>query len=94
MALQLSATHCPHVPQNAQALLLPLPKVLGTTHTSLRVTGTSQGPVTRSSLCHLPISPCHYQGPNNQTLAMAMCIASISLESGAGLKPAQPLLRE
>ena len=36
------------------ALLLPMPNALDTTYTGLRVTATSQGPATRSSLCHLP----------------------------------------
>ena len=40
-ALQLSTTNCPHSPGNAHALLLPLPRALGTTHKSLRITVTS-----------------------------------------------------
>ena len=54
-----------HSPVNAQILLLPLPKVLGTAYTSVRVVATSQGPATRISLYHLPMGPRHYQGPSN-----------------------------
>ena len=53
MLLQLSTTHYPHPPWNAQALMLPLPKALGAAYSSLRVTATSQGPSTRSSLLYL-----------------------------------------
>ena len=35
----------------------------------LTVTVTSQGPATTSCLRHLPVGPCHCQGPSNQDLA-------------------------
>ena len=67
-ALQTSTTHCcSHIPGNTPVLLLPLLNVLGAAYS--KVTATFQGPATRSSLCHLPIGPCHYQGPSNQVLA-------------------------
>ena len=50
----------------------PLPKTLGTASTSLRVTATSQGTATRSSLCHFPVGPGHCEGPSNQALAVAI----------------------
>ena len=56
-----------HSTGNTPALLLPLPDTLGTTYTCL-ITVTSQCPATRSSLCHLPMGPCHCQGPSNQAL--------------------------
>ena len=69
-ALQLSTTCCcSHSPGNAHALLLPLPKALGTTYTCLSVTATSQGPATRSSLHHLSVSPHYYRGPSSQAQA-------------------------
>ena len=69
-ALQSSTIHCgSHYPGKVHTLLLPLPKALGPACTSLRVTVTSQGPATRSSLCHIPMGPFHCQGPSNQALA-------------------------
>ena len=69
-ALQPSATHCcSHSSGNAHALLLPLPNGVGTAYTCMRVTATSQGPVTRSSLCHLPTGPCYCQVPSSQAVA-------------------------
>ena len=68
-AWQPNTTHCPHSLGNARALLLPLPKALGTTYISLRVTSTSQGPETRSILHYLPGGPCHCQRPSNKALA-------------------------
>ena len=63
-ALQLSATHCLHFPGNAHAPPFLQPKALGT---ALRVTDTTQGPASRSSLhSHLPMGPHHCQGPGNQ----------------------------
>ena len=66
-ALQPSTTRCcSHSPGNTYTLLLPLPNTLGT---CLKLTATSQGPETRSSLHHLPVGPCYCQGPSNQALA-------------------------
>ena len=68
-----TVTECSHFPGNTHMLLLLLlqpwlPKALGATYTSLRVTETSQVPATRSRLCHLPTGPHHCQGPSNQAL--------------------------
>ena len=48
---QPSTIHC-CFPGNKHALQLPLPKALGTAYSCLKVTATSQGPATKSSLCH------------------------------------------
>ena len=40
-------------------LLLPLPNDPAASYTCLRVIATSKGPANRSSLSHLPASPCH-----------------------------------
>ena len=51
------------------SLPLPLSNAPGAAYTCLRVTATSQDPATRSSLCHLPMGPCHCQRSSNQALA-------------------------
>ena len=62
-ALQLGTTHCcSHSPGNAYTQLLPLPKALGAAYTTLRVSATSQGPTTRHSLYHLPLSRAQQPG--------------------------------
>lgn len=69
-ALQPSTTRCcSHCPGNTHALMLPLTNVSGTIQNFLKLTATSQGPATRSSLHHLPVGPCHCQRPSNQALA-------------------------
>ena len=78
-ALQPNTTHCPHSPGNIHTLLLPLLKALGTAYTSLRVTATSQGPATRSSLCHSLRS-----SSATRHWLKDLLIASISLEASAG----------
>ena len=66
---QSTMHYCFHSPGNAHILLLPLRNILGSTYTCLRITATFQGPVSRSSLCHLPAGPHYCQGPRNQALA-------------------------
>ena len=62
-----------------------LPKFLGASHTSVRVTAISQGPAARSSLFHLPTGHPHYQEPSNQALGTAtLPTASNSLEACIG----------
>ena len=57
------------LPWECTHMLLLLPNALGATYTSLSVTATSKAPATKSSLHHLPMGPCHCQGPSNQALA-------------------------
>ena len=52
-------------------LLLILANVLGIAYTCL-ITVTSQEPATRSNLQHLPMGPCHFQGPQNQVLTTSL----------------------
>lgn len=48
--LQLSAIYCcSHFPGDVHALLLPLPKALGTYYTCLKFSAASQGPATRKA---------------------------------------------
>ena len=69
MALQLSTIHCwSHSPEYPSHQLLSLPNAPGTTNTCLMIV-TPHGPATRSCMHHLPMGPCHCQGPSNQALA-------------------------
>ena len=60
-----TATECHQLlfslPRNAHALLLPLQKSPGSTYTYLRITASSQGPATRTSLYQLPAGPHNCQ---------------------------------
>ena len=81
------------LPGNAHTTLLLLPKALDTAYSSLRVTATSQGPETRSSLYRFPVGPGHCQGPGTRHWRLAQPTVSTFLEVSSELTLAHPPIR-